>query len=795
MLKNYLAITLRTLVRYKNYTLINVVGLAVGLAACLLIVLFVQDERSYDRYHTNGEHVYRLTEQQLDTDGEVSVHSVFIDPGYAPLLKAEIPEVTHAARLTPVGPLLSVGERHVDSGDAYWSDPDLFEVLTFSFLAGTPETALVEPFSLVLSASKARALFDRTDVVGETVVVNNNEAFTVTGVFADLPVHTHAPVDVVGSMTTLERWFSRPLLWDSPNYATYVRLAEGATVEQVAEKLPAFMAQHRGEEVASQSRWHLQALASIHLHSHLVGELAPNGNIRYVYLFSAIALFILLIACINFTNLATARASLRAKEVGVRKVSGAQRSALVYQFLGEAVLLAGLSVTLAIMLVELALPFFNTLTEKTLVLPYAKPLVFVAWFAGLTLLVGLAAGAYPAFYLSALRPAAVLKGAQAKGKRSWLRSSLVVMQFAIAIVLMTGTAVVYQQLSFIRNQNLGFDKEHILVLPGIGDVREDFAPFREQLLQHPDIVAVSQSNPVPFRSLFFSFEAETQHAATNETTESSLYPLFADADFFDTYTIPFVAGTNFIDEQDHEADRGFILNETAVRQMGWASPDEALNQPLRVGGQRGSVIGVVQDFHAESLHNTIAPMVFYRDARNYRRVSLKLRAGTDVTPLLAFLETKWQQYDPNWPLSYAFLDEYFDAAYRSEQKLGQLSGYFAGLAVFITCLGLFGMATFVMERRTKEVGIRKVLGASVSSLLMLLSRQFGGLVALAFLLAAPIAYLILQQWLTTFAYQITLGWGIFALVGLSALGIACLTIGYHALRTAFDNPIRALRQE
>lgn len=795
MLNNYLVVTVRTLVRNKSYTLINVIGLAVGLAACLLIMLFVQDELGYDRYHADGDQVYRLTEKQLDADGELNVHSVFIDPGYAPLLKAELPEVTHAARLTPVGPLLSVGERHIESGNAYWSDPDLFEILTFTFVAGTPETALNEPFSLVLSTSKARALFDRTDVVGQTVVVNNDEAFTVTGVFEDLPEQTHAPVDVLGSMTTLERWFSRPLLWDSPNYATYLRLAEGTTVEQVAAKLPAIMEQHRGSEVANQSDWYLQALSSIHLHSHLVGELASNGDIRYVYLFSAIALFILLIACINFTNLATARASLRTKEVGVRKVSGAQRSALVYQFLGEALVLAGLSVVIAIMLVELAVPYFNTLTEKTLALPYAQPAMFGLWFLGITLLVGLAAGAYPAFYLSALRPAVVLKGTQAQGKRSWLRSSLVVTQFVIAILLMTGTAVVYQQLSFIRQQNVGFDKEHIVVLPGISDVREDFAPFREQLLQYPGILDVTQSNPVPFRSLFFAFDAEAQHAVTDQITEASLYPLFADDHFFSTYTIPFVAGTNFIGGHDSEDDRGFILNETAVTQMGWPSASEALNQPLKVGGWRGSVIGVVQDFHAESLHNPIAPMVFYRDARNYRRVSIKLEAGIDIVPLLTFLESKWQQYSPNWPLSYAFLDEYFDTAYRSEQKLGQLSGYFAGLAVLITCLGLFGMATFVMERRTKEVGIRKVLGASVPNLLMLLSRQFGGLVVLAFLIASPIAYVGLKQWLTTFAYQMPLGWSTFALVGLLALAIAGLTIGYHALRTAFDNPIHALRQE
>lgn len=795
MFKNYLTVTLRTLVRYKSYTLINVLGLAVGLAACLLILLFVQDELRYDAYHEHGDAVYRITQEALNADGETDVHSVFLDPGYGPLLKAELPEVTHAARLTPVGPLLTVGDRHVDSGDAYWGDPDLFEILSFDFIGGTPETALTEPFSLVLSASKARALFDRTDIVGETVIVNNGDPFTVTGVFADLPEQTHAPADVIGSLNTLERWFNRPLLWDSPNYATYLRLADGATAEQLAAKLPAFMEQHRGAEIAEENRWHLQPLRSIHLESHLVGELAPNGDIRYVYLFSAVALFILLIACINFTNLATARASLRAKEVGVRKVSGAHRSALISQFLGEAVLLALVSVVLAVMLVELTLPFFNTLTGKTLALPYTEPLLFAGIFVGITLIVGLAAGCYPAFYLSALQPVHILKGNRIGGKRPWLRSTLVVTQFVIALVLMTGTAAVYQQLRFIQNQNVGFDQERILVLPSLGAVRQDFEPFRQQLLQHPGVTAVSQSNPVPFRSLFFAFDGETQQSATNETVETSLYPLFADNHFFPTYAIPFVAGNNFIGEHDPEGNRSFIINETAATALGWATPAAAIGQPLRVAGWRGSVVGVVHDFHAESLHSPIAPMVFFRDARNYRSTSIKVAPGTDLPDLINFLEGKWHQYEPNWPLSYAFLDAYFDAAYRAEQKLGEIFGYFAGLAILITCLGLFGMATFVMEQRTKEVGIRKVLGASVPSLLLLLSRQFGGIVLLAFVIATPIAYFFLRDWLGTFAYQIDLNWTLFASIGLVALAIAGLTTSYHALRTAFDNPIHALRQE
>ena len=795
MVRNYLKIVYRYLLKHKAYTFINVVGLAIGMAACLLIILFVQDERSYDRFYTHADDIYRVTHERFDDDGVPGLHAVLVDPLFAPLMKAEFPEVHEAVRLTPVGPSLSYNDQHIDSGDCYWADAELFEVFDLPFLAGDPETALREPYTLVLSASKARALFGDEEALGKTVVVNSEHAFTVTGVLDDLPANTHLPMDVVGSIATMESWFG-PFGWDSPNYATYLLLDEQASPDQLEAKLADFLVQHRGEEMARTNQLHLQPLTDIHLRSHLVGELAPNSDVQYVYLLSAVAFFILFIACVNFMNLTTARATRRAKEVGLRKVTGANRSDLILQFLGESILLAFLSITLAVVMAELLQPVFNAFTGKTLGFQQHAFLDNLALFVGMGLVVGIAAGSYPAFYLSRFQPAVVLKGPANAGKsRSRLRSTLVVTQFVIAIILMLGTLVVYQQLSFVRNKQLGFDKEQMMVLPTVWDIKEQFGPFRDQLLQHPDVMDVAQSNPIPSRRLSFSLDANTQLPGRSELATTTLYPIFADAHFFPTYRIPFLAGRNFSDELASDTDTGFIVNETALENLGWATPEEAVGQPITVGGWRGTILGVVADFHFESLHQQIAPMVFYMDPRNYRMVSIRIRPGTDLTSLVAFLEDKWQQEEPDSPLSYTFLDQYFSAVYEAEQRLGKIFTASAILALIITCLGLFGMATFTVEQRRKEVGIRKVLGASVGNVVLLLTREFSVLVLLSFIVAAPMAYFALQRWLDGFAYHTELAWWFFALVGAVAFAVALLTVSFQSVRAALADPVKTLRYE
>jgi putative ABC transport system permease protein len=794
MFVNHVRMAVRSLQRNRGLAFINIAGLAVGMAACLLILLYVTDELGYDRFHEHADQIYRVTEQEFDDQGTRGVHRVLIDPPIAPLLEAEIPEFAAVARLTPVGPLLSNGDRHVDSGNCYWTDPEIFDIFTIPLRSGEAGTALSAPFSLVISATKSAALFGSENPVGKTVIVNNKDPFTVTGVFDDLPSNTHLPIDVLGSIATLESWFGS-LDWGSPNYATYARLADGAAAGNVTPKIADVLLRHRGEDLARRSELLLQPMRDIHLKSHLVGELAPNGDIRYIYLFATIALFILVIACINFMNLATARSTRRAKEVGMRKAIGATRAELIGQFLTESTLLTFVSLSFSLLLVFLFLPYFNDLSGKRLTMFGDGVATQLTLLVALGVIVGVAAGSYPAFFLSSFRPAAVLKGRTLGAQRgSGFRSALVVAQFVIAIVLLISTIAVRRQLSFINQQELGFEKEQLLVLPTVWDLREDFDPFRQQLLAHPDVVQVAQSNPIPSRQLSLTVEAMSQGEAA-QARSTTLYPVFADNHFFPTYGIGFLAGRNFSDEFASDADTGFILNETAATALGWSDPATAVNAPLRVGGWQGNVIGVVNDFHLESLHQKIAPMVFYMDPRNFRFVSIKIRPGAALPGVISFLENQWQRHEPNSPLVYSFLDERFGEVYAAEQNLGRIVGTFAGLAIIITCLGLFGMATFAVEQRTKEIGIRKVLGASVPGIVLLFSRDFAKLFAIAVVAAAAIAFFVLGRWLATYAYHAALSWWIFALAGCITIAIAALAVGFQTIRAAVADPVKSLRYE
>ncbi len=791
---------LRSLRRGGTTTAINISGLAIGIAACLLILLYVENELRYDHHHEHADSVFRITEEELDEAGDPGIHRVLIDPPVAHVLSDNIPEVVAAARLTPVGPALSNGDSYVDSGHCYWADPTIFDIFSLPLVAGDAPSALVEPFSLVLSRDKAMALFGDADPLGQAVLVNNTESFTVTGVFDELPGSTHLPIDVLGSMATMSQWFG-DLSWGSPNYATYVRLADDADPSVVAAKINPIVGAHRPPERASASRFFLQPLTDIHLRSHLVGELAPNADIRYIYLFACVAGFILLIACINFTNLATARASRRAREVGMRKTLGANRSSLIRQFLGESTVVALVATATAVLLVELSLPAFNGFTGKSLSLlsssPAQRALVLIAFGC----LVGFVAGSYPAFVLSAFRPATVLKGSvgsRAGGAR--LRAALVVTQFTIAIALLIGTLVVQRQLSFMQHRDLGYNQEHVLVTPTVWDLREDFDPLRNELLRHPDIINVAQSNPIPSGRLSFSIDVEAheltaQEAGDQHARAATAYPVFVDDQFFPTYEIDLVAGRNFSDERASDTDTGFILNGAAVEALGWADARDAINKPLRAGGWRGTVIGVVEDFHLESLHQRIAPMVFYMDARNFRMVSARLRAGADIPAVVAFMERHWQRYEPNAPLSYSFLDERFEAVYATERRLGQIIGLFALLAIAVTALGVFGMAAFTVERRRKEISIRKVLGASASGIVVLFSRDYAKLVVVGLAIGGFIALVGLRRWLDAFAYHTSVAWWVFPAAGFAALTVALITVGVQAGRAARLDPVKNLRYE
>jgi putative ABC transport system permease protein len=794
VMRQPIGITLRFLRRHPGYTTINVAGLAIGLTAAFLIFLYVRDEAGYDRYHEHAESVFRLSEEQLDERGEPAVHRVMLDPAVGLLAKEKFPEVIQSARLTPVGPLLTAGNQHISCGTCYWADASLFDVLSFEFLSGDPATALVAPFSLVLTQTRAEALFGKEPAMGKLVLVNGEDAFTVTGVVADQPTNTHLPLDGVGSMASMEEWFGE-ILWDSPNYLTYIRLVPGADRERLEAKLDNLFQGQLDPDMAARRRLHLQPLRSIHLTSHLVGEVAENGDLRFVLLFGAVGLFLLLIACANFVNLATARSGLRAREVGVRKAIGAARRELVVQFIQESVLTTLIALAAALILLSAALPLFNSFTGKTLSLSDEWMALGVVSTL-LLLVVGFGAGSYPALFLSAFKPIRTLSGDYGRGRgNARLRSVLVVTQFVIAIVLGFSTIVALRQLQFVQSRPLGYEQENILVMPTIWDLRERFSPLRDRLLQKPEIVSVTQSNPIPSSRLFGPIESQIEDRDGARLRSASLLPVWCDADFFGTYEVPFVAGRDFMDEFASDASTGFVLNETAVARLGIENAATAVDLPIRVGGWRGRILGVVRDFHFESLHEKVAPIVFYMDQRNYRLVSVRIAPGANPAEVSRTLQEEWKRYEPNSLASVSHLETRLQAAYEKDRRIGQLIAVFAALAVFVTCLGLFGLVSFSVEQRMRELGVRKALGATSWDLISLVGRHVLTLVAVALVIGLPAGALVSVGWLNSFAYHQSLSWWVVASLAGVTVAIALLTVSYQAIRAARANPVVALRHE
>ena len=654
----------------------------------------------------------------------------------------------------------------------------------------------------MLTETIAEKYFGREDPIDKVIRFDNTYDLRVTGVIEDAPANTHFHYDFLASFATFtaQPWSAQwATNWGGNNsFATYVLLEEDADPAAVEAKFPAFLDRHYVLHHGASSRLILQPLTDIHLHSHLDAELEINGNIAYVYLFAAIAFFILLIACFNFMNLATARAAKRAREVGLRKVLGAERKQLITQFLGESTMLTLIAMVFAVMLAELLLPMFNNLAGKDLQLFGDDVLFVMLGLAGIALFVGLAAGSYPAFFLSAFQPAAVLKKATKGSWRSRVRAALVVAQFAISIVLVVGVGIIVQQIEYAQTKSLGFDDEQIVITSTTQAMRQDFEAFRMRLLEHPGVRAVTASEYIPSGQLTNSIDVQADVGGQIQRF-GSLALLAVDHDFTRTYGMEIVAGRAFSKDIASDSMQAFVLNEAAVRRLGWASPEEAVGtffmlDSENLADRRGTVMGVVKDFHFESLHEQITPLVMYIRPGRYMRAAIKIAAG-DPAETLAFLEAQWQTYTPGAPLAYSFLDQRFAQLYQAEERFGQVAGYFAVLAMFIACLGLFGLASFAAEQRTKEVGVRKVLGASAGSIVLLLSRDFTQVVLIAFVVACPVAYFAMDRWLDTFAYRVEISWGIFLLAGLAALGIALVTVSYQAVRAALADPVKALRYE
>ena len=812
MLKTYIKIALRNLLRNKTFASINMLGLAVGMASCMIIMLFVLHELSYDRFHEKADRIVRVAFEGSIKGEKMNEASVM--PPVAKNLLADYPEVEEATRLRAFGaPKLSYGEKTFRDNLFAFADANIFQVFTLPLLKGDPAAALTQPNSLVISQALASKIFGNEDPIGKVISFPDWEQdYTVTGLMADIPGNSHFHFDLLASMASFPDAASNS--WMVSEFHTYLVLSPGYDYKKLEAKLPQVTEKYMGpqlqqalglsleefKQAGNHLGLYLQPLTDLHLYSDATIGLEPGGDVQRVYIFSAIALFMLLIACINFMNLATAGASKRAREVGVRKVLGSGKGQLIGQFLTESVLLTLLAMVLALVLVKTALPLFNRLAGKELALSFTDQPLFLPVLLGLSLLVGVLAGSYPAFVLSSFNPIAVLKGAKVVGgygdKSVGLRSGLVVFQFMISIALIIGTLVVYQQLQYIQNKELGYEKEQVLVLAQTESLGNKRAAFRQQLLQDPRVKSVSTSGYLPagptYNNNFFVFP--------NEDATQQLKTLRYDVDehYLSTMGMQLLEGRNF--SSDYGADAAaMIINETASQSLGWG--EEALGKVLTTSNNEGErtsyrVIGVVKDFHFRSMHERISPlvMVLGNEAGGTGDIIVKTQTQ-DMAGLLAGMQATWESMNPGEPFSYSFMDERFAQAYEAEQKLGLILGVFAGLTIFVACLGLFGLALFTAERRTKEIGIRKLLGASEKSLVLLLSRDFLKLVAIAFAIAAPLSWYAMHQWLQDFAYRIDISWWVFAVAGLLALLIALLTVSVQAIKAALANPVKNLRTE
>ncbi len=800
MFKNYLKLAYRHFRKHKAYSFINVFGLALGMACCILMLLYVQDELSYDKFHNNAERIFRVVCDETN-EGQAR-HLTNTYAPLAPRLLAEFPEIERVVRLFPYNATVALGaEKRFQENRFLFTDSTVFEVFSFDFLQGDPRTALREPNAVVVTAATAQKYFGDENPLGKILAVEQHD-FKITGVLKNVPHNSHFDFDFLANLNGVNAIMGTWVLqrgWYWPPMYTYVMLPSAAAAPAIESRLAEFGRKHLHADLALRQTLHLQPLTDIHLHSDLENEIAPTSNIAYVYIFSAIAAFILLIACINFMNLATARSASRAREVGLRKVVGAQKLQLMKQFLGESFFYAVLALLLALTLVELFLPVFNTLVGKQVAMRYAGNWIVAVGLLALTLIVGMMAGSYPAFFLASFRPLQVLQGKilTGSGGRSPLRirAILVVAQFIISIGLIAVTMIVHAQLRFIQDKRLGFDKERLVVI-SIRDeaVQQNFAAVKNSLLAQTGVAQVSAISNFPWVQGYYDFFIHAE--GMSPETKLNMPTLLVEQDFIRALDMEIVAGRDFAKGRSTDAQEAFILNEAAAKKLGWKSAiDKKIKMESVAAGKprEGRVIGVVKDFHLRSLHYEIELLV---SPESYYLDNIIIRLGTgNISQTLASLGRKWLEIAPHRPFEYFFLDEQFDQLYRKEQKLAQIFNYFSAMAILVGCLGLFGLASFVAEQKTKEIGIRKVLGASVASIVLLLSKEFTKLVLVATLVAWPLAYFAMRLWLQDFAYRIDLSVWIFLLAGAIALLIAWLTVSWQAVKAALANPIEALRYE
>ncbi|WP_286756548.1 ABC transporter permease [Roseivirga sp. UBA838] len=802
MVKNYLKVALRSLLKNRIFSLINITGLALGIAASLLIMQYVSYELSYDNFNQNADRIYRLKTNRyekgvLSTEWAAGVVSI----GY--LLNENLADVEAYARLTQTSGVFSRGDIEFAESKVYFANPSVFDVFDTKILYGDKETALVDPSSVAISKTTAQKYFAKVDVVGETMYFNKNRPIKITAVFEDVPQNSHFKYDILASWSTMaqgERAQQANSVWYWDGYFNYVMLKEGVNPEEFAGKVDDFVEAQWGDEMRENETWmdfDLQPLRDIHLYSNYMMEAEVNGDGDAVYALLGISFFIIIIAWVNYINLATAKSMERAREVGLRKVLGSLRGQLIRQFLTESFLINLLAVVLAFGIVVLALPSFARLADQPITMELFMQQGFWVGLGALFLVGTFLSGLYPAMVLSSYKPIDTLKGGAVSGSRgAWLRKGLVVFQFMASVGLIIGTYTVYEQISFMRNQELGVNIDRTLVIegPSVRDstYQEKLTAFGDVMEANANVRKVVVSTGVPGRSV--DWNAGGIRRQGEPDTEGKQYRVLGIGyDFVETYDLKLVAGRSF-DESFGDEGSKILFSRSAVRQLGFDNIEDALNVDIYFWGQNYTIIGVLEDYHHTSLKENYDQLIFrlIPDASNY--YSIKYEAA-NTQEVIRLAEENWARFFPGNPFEYFFLDDRFNEQYKADQQFGSVFTIFSGLAIFVACLGLFGLAAFMTAKRTKEIGIRKVLGASISSILQLLSTDFMKLILVSVVLAIPVAYYGMEQWLNGFAFRIDLYWYIFALPAVLVLTIALLTVSFQTFRAAKSNPVKSLRYE
>ena len=779
--------------KHKGYSFINIAGLAVGIACTIFILLWVQDELSFDRFHENADRIYRVVASTSDDGVPTNANGSF---GVGPALKKDFPEVIETVRIRKMGQNV---KRYVGYKDKkfyesrfFFSEPTIFTFFNFPLVKGDSTAALNEPNSIVLTEEMAKKYFGNEDPIGKIIEAdpyNDGELmlFRITGIAKNVPRNSHFHFDFLASYSSQND--DTDNISDFYQHFTYVLLNSKTSVESLDNKLLDFL--HRNWRKDPWYTISLQPLCDIRLYSRLRSEIEPTGNILYVYIFTAIALFVLIIACINFMNLTTACAVKRVKEVGIRKVVGARKNQLVHQFLGESLLLSIYSALAAVLIVVSVLPLFNRLTSKYITLISLINPSFVLGIAAITLTVGFIAGIYPAFFLSAFQPMHSLKSRTGYSfSGTVLRKGLVIFQFALSIGIIISTMVVHKQMRYIQSQNLGYDKEQILVIPLNKDLRQNYEGFRNELLKYPGIENISTSSYVPTRGsahLNFRFEGN------EENLSQVIYCI--DKEFVSTYGLELLAGKNIQHPISKDGTPEFLVSELTIQEAGYSSPREAIGKSVNLEQYKGHIVGVVKDINIYSLHQVpYAISYVVTSIKNHNYLSIRI-LPLSISENIGFIRKTWQEMVSNYPLDYFFLDASFEQMHISDKKMGEIFSIFSILAIFVACLGLFGLATYTAEQKTKEIGVRKILGASVSSIYLLLSQEFLKWVALANIIAWPVAYYAMHKWLQNFAFRITIGWEIFLISGGVALAISVITVSFQSIKATTANPVDSLRYE